>query len=605
MSDYSSTYPTQSPTFAFDAKAGKLDSRLSYSRSSSGTYLSSEKALSSENLLLQSQDFDTSWSNLGLATSGGLTGGQTAPDGSASAFQLTAVSAASAMPAIYQSGVSVTATTHTAVVHLKSGTATHGVVSIRSSSGNVAYAMVDFGAGTVSNGHFGTSSNSSSTITALGSDWFKITLTATYAATTAAIVYIGLSDGTAPNSSGYWFHATSGETMFAWGAQLSSTNSKVYDSPTTTQISRSYSPLLKTASADEPRFEYAADGQSDAKGLLIESSASNLLPYGHNGYNSSNNFSMTLVDLIASQNAAVSPSGLLDATLLTDTGGLTQHRIDTTVSGLDSSKKYTLSGYFKATGTTTGLSLRIASGNTNGAEFNFSTGYVSAYGVAPQSYTFEQVGNGWVRVSITAPLGNSTATIRINTGRGDVQADDYSGMFFYGLQFEEGSAPSSVLLTSGSALSRASDSCSVDLSQINYSGGDTSVIVDIPAGTGNGHLPYLFDLGGSNVEQIAFYKASFNASASTNWSANAAGNGLSMSGSSASGTLGLRVSTNNFRADSSNSAAVTDNSITVSPWTSLHLGSTNAGNYRLNGHIKRLALYNVALSDTELQALTS
>ncbi|MEK9782989.1 MAG: hypothetical protein VW312_00005, partial [Opitutales bacterium] len=54
MSDYSANFPTQSPTFAFDAKAGKLDSRLSYSRSSGGTYMSSEKALSSENLVLYS-----------------------------------------------------------------------------------------------------------------------------------------------------------------------------------------------------------------------------------------------------------------------------------------------------------------------------------------------------------------------------------------------------------------------------------------------------------------------------------------------------------------------------------------------------------------------
>ena len=89
MSDYSSNFPTQSPTFAFDAKAGKLDSRLSYSRSSGGTYMSSEKALNSDNLLLQSQDFDTTWANDGGV---GLTASQTAPDGTSTAWLLGASS---------------------------------------------------------------------------------------------------------------------------------------------------------------------------------------------------------------------------------------------------------------------------------------------------------------------------------------------------------------------------------------------------------------------------------------------------------------------------------------------------------------------------------
>jgi hypothetical protein len=37
----------------------------------------------------------------------------------------------------------------------------------------------------------------------------------------------------------------------------------------------------------------------------------------------------------------------------------------------------------------------------------------------------------------------------------------------------------------------------------------------------------------------------------------------------------------------------------------LHIGSRSDGNSNINGHIKRIALYNEALSDTNLQALTS
>jgi hypothetical protein len=37
----------------------------------------------------------------------------------------------------------------------------------------------------------------------------------------------------------------------------------------------------------------------------------------------------------------------------------------------------------------------------------------------------------------------------------------------------------------------------------------------------------------------------------------------------------------------------------------LHIGSRSDGSNNINGHVKRVALYNEALSDTNLQALTS
>ena len=50
----------------------------------------------------------------------------------------------------------------------------------------------------------------------------------------------------------------------------------------------------------------------------------------------------------------------------------------------------------------------------------------------------------------------------------------------------------------------------------------------------------------------------------------------------------------------------TDTDLNIPSMSQMHFGMLNAtttGN--LNGHIKRVALYNVALSDTELAALTS
>jgi len=586
---YSNSFPTQRPTLNLDfANSGKLDSRISYSRSSTGTALSSERHLSSENLIPYSNDLSQSvWTKRNLTIPATNI---TAPDETSTASSLLETTATSTHD-FYEEFAAVSGASYTFTLYAKANGRDTFIVSPQATS-TIASVVFDLTAvtSTVVSG-----SADSHSITAIGSTgWYKlqVTVTATGSGTGFLQTYFRVGGSTT-----YAGDATKG--AYIWGCQVSSTGETVLNE-TSGQIHREYAPTLKTASANEPRFEYTADGESE--GLLIEASATNLLPYGHNGYNSGGIFSMTLVDLSASQNAAVSPSGLLDATLLTDTGGLTQHRIDTAVSGLDTSKKYTLSGYFKATGTTTGFSLRIASGNTYGAEFNFSTGYVSAYGIAPDSYTFETVGNGWVRVSITAPLDLSTATLRINTGRGDVQSDDYSGMLFYGLQFEEGSAPSSVLLTSGSTVTRSADSCSVATADFGYTGGPMSIVIETPAGAGAGYIPYLFSLTGGDQNFYAF-KNTTTASASDDWRYQVGGTGTTVSGSAGSDTVAIRWDTGDVKAQFSAGVSSTNSGAVETAFTGLKIGQSPANLYQLNGNLKRLSLYSVALSDTELAAL--
>ena len=131
--------------------------------------------------------------------------------------------------------------------------------------------------------------------------------------------------------------------MYAWGAQLSSTNSKVYDSPTTTQIHREYSPLLKTASADAPRFEYAASGNSE--GLLIEAQAENIQRYG-------SDFASWLskANLVTHSNQAIAPNGELEADLIVPNAGNDYHYIYDGQASVASGTTYTFSVYLKSAG---------------------------------------------------------------------------------------------------------------------------------------------------------------------------------------------------------------------------------------------------------------
>ncbi len=610
MSDYSSNYPTQRPTFAFDAKAGKLDSRISYSRSSSGTAFSSERLLSSENLLKNSQDYSSVWANQYITTP---TGSQTAPDGSSTAFELTSTSEASAAPTIYQAGINLAATTHTAVVHLKAGTASHGFISIRTSSGNAAYAMVNFSAGTVSNGHFGTVTNSSSTIAALGSDWFKVTLTATTVAATNGFVFIGSSDGTVPASSGYPTWSTTGETLYAWGAQLSSTNSLVYDSPTTTQIAREYSPLLKTASADTPRFEYAADGQSvgsgTAKGLLIEAQATNLATYGSDLTNAAwNPLSAT------ASTAAIGPDGTLSAAKLTSGTGSGIYPRFRRLAFLSTSKTQTFSVYVKPLEYSY-LNISQDGHSTQMVHYNL-TGSGSISSASGCSGTVEQCGNGWFRISFThtnatsstnlAIVMQSTATYSGETGNG------FDGMLFASAQLEDAAAPSSFIGTTSSTVTRSADSCSV-VDATLFSSGEHTIIWEGDTENGAPSDKRFFALSDGSFDNR--FVADYDNGTTTrlrNWADDV--NNVGMSTSTVdmlvgSHKLAATLKTNECQLVIDGTRRQVDTYCVVGEGINqLAINSTTTGagsTYNMNGHCKRITYYNVALSQAEAEALTS
>jgi hypothetical protein len=181
-------------------------------------------------------------------------------------------------------------------------------------------------------------------------------------------------------------------------------------------------------------------------------------------------------------------------------------------------------------------------------------------------------------------------------------------MLIYGLQFEEGSSPSSVLLTSGSALTRASDSCSVATADFGFTGGQVSIVAETEAGAGTGNNPRLFNLNdGSDTTRLMLYKNSASADNTVAWTAYYGASGMgTLSGSNNSSKVAVSVDTSDFAATSDTGTLLTNATGSQHEFSQLYIGSNYNGTaHQLNGHIKRLSLFNVALSDTELQALTS
>jgi hypothetical protein len=228
MSDYSSNFPQQRPTLNLDfANSGKLDSRLSYSRSSSGTYLSNEKALSSENLISQSADLG-SWSQ-GSSPYTTITSNATAaPDGTTTAAQIEGLTG-SGKKAIYHP-ISAGAGSYTGIFYVKP----NGHEYVQIMFGSVATIYQNFhlsGSGTLGNG-----TNDAASIDKMG-DWYRITITSN-AISSATNFYVVMVDS---NTAARYEDSTSTSSFFAWGANFSSTNQKVFNS-TTSQIHREFAP---------------------------------------------------------------------------------------------------------------------------------------------------------------------------------------------------------------------------------------------------------------------------------------------------------------------------------------------------------------------------
>tara|TARA_E500000305_G_scaffold76116_1_gene61875 strand:- start:1399 stop:3162 length:1764 start_codon:yes stop_codon:yes gene_type:complete len=582
----SNSYPTQRPklNLVFNGGSDQLDSRISYTRSSSGTAFSAERHLSSENFLKYSNDLSNADWNKARVTVGSTN--NTAPDGSSTASSVLET-AVTDTHTFYDQYTSVAGVSYTHTVFAKANGRTKFKLYTRDSN-----ATFDLTAVTAT-----TTGMDAVSVTAIGSTgWYKCV--ATEAATnTLGILQIELMDGTATNYAG---DVTKG--MYFWGMQASSTGETVLNA-TSGSIHREFAPTLKTAAADAPRFEYASDGQSvgTALGLLVESQATNLARYSSDisSWNSTSTVELT-------SNAGIAPNGQLEADLIVFPSTATQHYVyDNTIS-MTSGTTYTTSVYVKSAG----QRYFQLCGNSAGFGYtgaNFDLQAVSSVNINSTTSTITAIGSGWYRLTVTMAAAATTTGGVILIGVGSSTAaqfaatagDDYSGVLCWGFQTEVGSAASSLISTSGAAATKSADICQLVSEPLldNGSGGltveydmrdasDTAYVLQLERSVGatNGGgvavtNRYLFventyeDLG--NTSSNVFHKVA------ASWE----------SGS---------------QKASRDGGAIVEDTATVVPSNvnTLHIGTRQDGQEPVNGHIRNIAIYSEPLTSTNLTTLS-
>jgi hypothetical protein len=539
------------------------------------------------NLVLQSEDFSTTWTTTDLTVSPNTT---TAPDGKLTADTLTIGSGVAAvMPS--QSVTLANSTTYTISVYINSSQ-TCDIVRFRCTIGGSAYFTVstktwsDLGSGWTGG-----------TYQELSGGWIRASIQFAAGPTDGGSRSFSLggvttAGGTTPDT---------GNTLIYWGAQL--------------EQSSTVGEYIKTTSTINSAARFDHDPETgESLGLLVEESRTNLLLQSEEfGAWSSNAGTI-------SPDSATSPNGAVTADKLIATNGGPNGQLFQSLT-ITSGATVTGSVYVKAGGFDRIELVLLSNNNTTPygrATFDPNTGTIAigastSNGGTNAFASVANVGSGWYRCIVTVTYPAVTdAGIRLNILNSDASnGDGVKGVFLWGAQLEAGSFPTSYIPTEGSTVTRAADVASITGSNFSswYRQEEgtvfASTVLSVPKKSTTFSAAGSFNDGTINNRMLAVVNSSasdnfygmFAASAGTT-QANA-NTAIADSVTNANLAIAYKVDSIGYSVDGQN--AVVDTSASIPTVDRLEIGNAIS---RLNGTIRRLTYWPQRLPDSTLQTIT-
>lgn len=271
--------------------------------------------------------------------------------------------------------------------------------------------------------------------------------------------------------------------------------------------------LIEGVAADVPRLDYPLiDGVvQDCPALLLEPQRTNNSQYSEDFSNSV----WVKARLTVTGNQAVSPDGTVTADKLIENTDNNSHLLYQTSSV--SAQDYTSSIFLKQNGRKK-IRLRFDNASTlRYAEFNLENGIVDSSSNATAS--IENYGNGWYRciIKVTATATTFYNVVQLLSDSGDLsyQGDGASGVYMWGAMVEQGSYPTSYIpnLSTGTT-TRSADVCngSGTSAEFNDSEGvlfaeiaalandSTNRILSVSDGSGNNRVLIKYDNSSNTIE---------------------------------------------------------------------------------------------------------
>jgi len=337
--------------------------------------------------------------------------------------------------------------------------------------------------------------------------------------------------------------------------------------------------LIETVGADQPRIDYLNDSNG---ALLLEPSRTNLVTYSEDFTQS--NWSKT--GLTVNENQILSPSGSLDADEVNITTANAHYLFDTI--SVSASTNYTFTFYVKK-GTATDVSYSILN----------ATNFTNI--VNTTSYFNEISDTDWTRISVEFTTPSGCTSIRTYPLR---DGSSTGNVYIWGAQLEEG-YPTSIINTQGSAVTRLADVCNNGGNEQVINSTEGVLYAEISALDSSN----IFDFGlygntSTNQCRIGFfnddvYASLYNGSFQTQMSA--------PSNLSDFTKIAFKFSENDFALWIDGNEVATDTSGTTfnsGDLVKLNLSAQNGTSSLVTGNVKDVRVYDTALTDQELAALT-
>jgi len=502
-----------------------------------------------ENLLTQSNQFDTTWATSSPAT---ITGGQADKDGGTSAWKLEADVASTAYVRQF---INTSSSVSTFSFYAKAGTANYTFVNCVSVT-----AFFDLANGVV--GAISGGANVVDTsITSVAGGWYRVSLTG-----------LGMTEQriyTAPSNDNSV--SAIGDNIYIQDAQLEA--GMVATDYIETGASTVKAGILETT----PRLDYS--GGATEPSLLLEPSRTNVWEYSE--YLEYSFASISGITTTQNTTETLSPEGLYNATKLE---GVEFWSLRDFIAGTDAGT-WTISCYIKAVNASSNNTFRLSVGGNN--------------------YTNNLTATSeWQRFDLTITNGGATAAGILR----DTSGND-ADLYIYGMQVEQGSYPTSYIPNhSGGSVTRGVDVCgdAGDVNTFNSTEGVLYTEIAALANDGTNRAIAISDGTTSNVVRF-YYSTTDNRIVGNVKSVgtNSFNFNNVLTDSVNFIKIALRYKANDFKMYVNGVLVATDTSGNAPIGLNELSFDNGANNDDFYGKVKQVLTFNTALSDSDCITLTT
>jgi len=379
-----------------------------------------------ENLLLQSNSFDTTWTPINSSIP---ISGQAGYDGLNNAWLLQNDNNSGFINQdISNSGVSVFS------VYAKSGNVNS--IRVRADYSSIATTYFD-----LENGTIGDQFNViESKITSVGNGWYRCSIT--YNGTTTRVRLYPAVNATTTG--------VAGDNIYIQDAML---NQGMVAYP---YVETTTAPVAGGILEDMPRLDYSGS----CPALLLEPQRTNL--FTQSEYFGDSSWAKFNCTILTNTTSTLSPTGYYSASKIQENTATNSHGFGSANTQSNSGEQITFSAFIKAA-ERSWATLRLYNGTTSiFAYYNLTDGTLGDIDAGGNA-TIVSIGNGWYRCSLTITMNSSSANypyifIATENGVAIYEGTNGSGIYVYGLQFEQDATyPTSYIPTYGVSQTRLGD----------------------------------------------------------------------------------------------------------------------------------------------------